>query len=523
MIDHEHREPMTLSRRQLLLGSGVLAGAVAAGGAAAGASTALGPTGHLRASDSRTVNPAQFVSERQLRSWQGELDALGMRATGTPVHEHFIDTLMARLSQAGVQHVHSEPVPIQRWSAQQWALAVDEGPHAGALATASYLPYAGGTPADGVTGELAVVLPGGIPAPGSLTGKVALYEMPVGSIAYSLMETISYGKYDPHGLLTPTGEYSRPWTGVGDLITLLDALDASGAVGAIGIIDLPAGAAHGSYFPYDGTIRTVPGVFVDQATGAKLQSLSLQGTTVRLTVRSTVEHMMSRNVVGLIPGRSDEYLILNSHTDGPNGVEDNGPNSIIAMANYLSRLPKDALPRTIMISFTTGHFHGGIGQVTFARQHRDTTLRRAACAITLEHLGALAWDEKPDGTMGLSGQPELGVLFVPENKAMVDAALAAITRARAGPALALRPYVSVPGAPNGYGWPGEGTQLWSDGHVMTMNYITGPTYLLNWGIPTVDKCDFALMRREVISFTQMVLDLGHVPAASLSALDLTAI
>jgi hypothetical protein len=79
----------------------------------------------------------------------------------------------------------------------------------------------------------------------------------------------------------------------------------------------------------------------------------------------------------------------------------------------------------------------------------------------------------------------------------------------------------VPEAPNGYGWPGEGTQLWSDGHVMTMNYITGPTYLLNWGIPTVKKTDFALMHREIVSFTQMVLDLGDVPKASLSALDLT--
>jgi hypothetical protein len=174
-----------------------------------------------------------------------------------------------------------------------------------------------------------------------------------------------------------------------------------------------------------------------------------------------------------------------------------------------------------MITFTTGHFHGGLGQVTFAKKHRDTTLRRAACAITLEHLGALAWEENEQGDMTLTGQPELGVLFLPENKALVDASLAAITRANAGPALALRPYVSVPEAPNGYGWPGEGTQLWSDGHVMTMNYITGPTYLLNWGIPTVKKTDFALMHREIVSFTQMVLDLGDVPKASLSALDLT--
>jgi hypothetical protein len=123
--------------------------------------------------------------------------------------------------------------------------------------------------------------------------------------------------------------------------------------------------------------------------------------------------------------------------------------------------------------------------------------------------------------MALTGQPELGVIFVPENKVMVEASLAALERARAGPALALRPYVSVAGSPNGYGWPGEGTQLWTDGHVMTMNYITGPTYLLNWGIPTLNKCDINRMRREAISFTQMALDLSGASRASLSSLDLT--
>jgi len=36
----------------------------------------------------------------------------------------------------------------------------------------------------------------------------------------------------------------------------------------------------------------------------------------------------------------------------------------------------------------------------------------------------------------------------------------------------------------------------------------------------VDKCDIGRMRREAIAFTQMLLDLGSVPLASLSSLDL---
>ena len=122
--------------------------------------------------------------------------------------------------------------------------------------------------------------------------------------------------------------------------------------------------------------------------------------------------------------------------------------------------------------------------------------------------------------MALIGRPELGVIFVPENRAMVAASLAALKRAGNGPAQVLRPFVPAPASPSGYGWPGEGTQLWSDGQVMTMNYIAGPTYLLNWGIPTVDKCDVGRVRGEAIAFTQMLLDIGSVPLASLSSLDL---
>jgi hypothetical protein len=466
-----------------------------------------------------TVVASQFLPSSQLRQWHEELDALGMRSTGSPVHEYYIDTLIARLKAVGVGQVHTEPVPLEKWTAQQWMLQLG-GSSGETVATASYIPYSGRTPAEGVSGSLAYIGAGETPPPGSLSGKIALFEVPSSPVTYGTMEEISYGTFDPQGLLVPTQVYSRPWGGVSDLITLLDSLPATGAIGCIAIIDLPAAGAHGSYYPYDGNIRQVPGVFVDASVGSRLEALAASSATVRLTLTATIEPFASRNVIGFIPGASDELVILNSHTDGPNAVEDNGPNTIVAISQYLCRLPKESLPRSIMVSFTTGHFHGGIGQITFAETLKDTTLTKAVCALTLEHLGALEWNEDAEGQMALTGQPELGVIFVPENKAMVDACLAALQRADAGPALALRPYVSAPGSPNGYGWPGEGTQLWSDGHVMTMNYITGPTYLLNWGIPTLHKCDIARMRREAISFTQMALDLSRVPRASLISLDL---
>ena len=49
----------------------------------------------------------------------------------------------------------------------------------------------------------------------------------------------------------------------------------------------------------------------------------------------------------------------------------------------------------------------------------------------------------------------------------------------------------------------------------TSNYITGPTYLLNWGITTTDKVNHNRVRAEAIAFTEMVLRLGRTPGRKL--------
>jgi hypothetical protein len=228
----------------------------------------------------------------------------------------------------------------------------------------------------------------------------------------------------------------------------------------------------------------------------------------------------TRNLVGLIPGASDELMVLHSHTDGPNAIEDNGPNAIVAISQYLARLPRHALPRTVMVLLTTGHFAGGAGVEAFVARHRSGSLRRTAAAVTLEHLGAREWNPQPGGHSRLTGHLEPASIFAPESSALVDAAYAALSSARDDPGSVIRPFTAAPGSLDGHGWPAEGTQLWTMGRIPTANYITGPTYLLNWGIPTIDKLDVVKMRAEAIAFTEMLLRLSRQPRSRLARLDL---
>ncbi len=530
MPDQEGQTPVPLDRvmtRRRLLQAGLATAGGAALGALDGAAAsafASGPTARPAAPAAFRVDPRHFPAADQLKAWHRQLDQLGLRATGTPVHERYIDTLHDRLRRAGVRQVHLESVPFRRWTTDSFKLEIVGGASAGPVQTASYIPYTGHTPRSGVTGELAAFDAANPPAAGSLNGKIALFDVPLATLPFSFFTSISYKYYDPHGLFTAPGAvYARPWLGQGGVVDALELASRAGAIAVVGVLDLPAGAAHGSYYPYDGTIRAVPGIYVDRTVGARLKQLAAAGATARVTVPAKIVSTSSRNLIGVIPGRSDELMILHSHTDGPNGIEDNGPDSIVAACRYLCRLPRASLPRTILVLLTTGHFIGGKGVESFVARHKDDLIRRVAAAVTLEHLGAKEWNAGPNGgAPRLTGAAEPGTFFAPETGALVDGSIAALKRAHAAPSAVIRPYVSAPGSPDGNGWPAEGTGLWTQGAIPTTNYITGPTYLLNWGIPTTDKYDAALARREAIAFTELLVQLSRVPRSRLRKLDLLA-
>jgi hypothetical protein len=487
---------------------------------ARGVGTRRWPSAQLSRRDAGRVDPAQFMPGGQLLAWHRELDALGLRATGSPVHEGYIDVLRDRLASAGVGQLHFESVPHRRWLAQEWSLHAGTQGSLSSVPTASYIPYSGGTSPAGVTGPLVIVDTSAPPAPGSLRGKIAVFSLPLPALTYGALGALAYRSYDPAHVLKATEPYARAWVSIPTLISTLDALVHAQAAGCVCVLDLPTDAAHGAYYPYDGSIRPVPGVFVDQAIGARLTAMAAAGAEARLALRSQVHEVKTRNLIGIVPGASNELMLLHSHTDGPNAIEDNGPNSIVAISQYLTRLPRASLPRSVMVLLTTGHFAGGAGVKAFVARHAHTTLPLTAAALTLEHLGALEWNPGADGHSRLTGHAESGTIFTPESSTLVNASYAAMRRATDDPSSVLRPYVVASGSPDGHGWPAEGTQLWTIGRLPTANYITGPTYLLNWGIPTTDKLDVGLMRRETIAFTEMLLALSRQPRARLRTLDL---
>ncbi|WP_216207218.1 zinc-binding metallopeptidase family protein [Amycolatopsis aidingensis] len=500
-----------LSRRGLLAG-GLALGAGALLPPAARASDRGWPRGPITGSAARAVDPARFLPRWQIHEWQETADDIGLRATGGTSHHGYVDGLAARMERVGIQAVTAEGVPLRRWQPSGWSLDVIGGRGAGPVEVSGYLPYSGATGPEGVTARLCAV-----PMPGT----IGIVPAPSSALPYLLLDVIDWDAplqpcHAPG--YRPLDLYSRPWLSTESLINTMSAFEAVGALGLIVVLDEPAEAARGRYAPYDGVLRDLPALYVDRDTGADLHRVALAGGEVRLRLEAGVRAMTTPNVSGLIPGASEELIILSSHTDGTHGIEDNGPEAILAMAQYLARIPREELPRSILLLMSTGHMAGtSLGITEFLHRHADDLVARTAAAMSLEHLGARPWLPGPDGDYEIAPGYEPGVVFCSPHVEMVTVGRRAQERQRIGDNRVLRPFKpdTTFTSPNGFWWPGDGEPFWRTAGLPSLQYISGPTYLLNAGMPTMRFTDTAAIRRQAIAFTDATLELARMPRSRL--------
>jgi len=475
------------------------------------------PKSALTVANATTVDPAQFISEAQLESWGYELDSVGLRATGNKAHEAYIDRLAARLRCAGVTDVGFEKVPLeQQWLAKDWSLSIADGPSAGPVRVASYVPYSGITATNGLTAPMVYLDANTAATPANAAGKIVLFDAPRSTLPVALFGLYGMGLYGIDTELTKL--YKRPFLSNEALEARLAEIEKAGAAGTVVMTPEAYESVVGTYAPYDGILRKLPSVYVDKVAGAQLKAAANGTAQATLKLTATVKAATTRNIVAFIPGMSDELTVIHSHTDGTNSIEDNGPDAIIGIAQYLSRLPREALPRSVMILMSAGHFTGGSAIKAFLKEHAsDGFLDRIASITTIEHLGAQEWEPDSNGVIQPTGNAELGAFFMPPIKAFADAGCDWFLNADAGAGAVLKPL-----NPNGSGdatdsvWPGEGQYFYALAGIPTANYITGPYYLLSWGITAADKTDFDRMRKQMIAFAQMQLDVSSVSKAALA-------
>ena len=530
---------MSLSRRAFLrragLGTLTLAGLPAVARASGGLS--------LNSSAIPSLLPTPDEIQRQVEA----MVALGPRLTGSAAHNAWIDQLEEDWTDAGVA-VSRDHFTFPRWLARSWSLKVLDGPGAGPIPISSYFPYTAPTSARGVTAPMVYVGPVPLPSipgnpldlvsdrgalerwqqqlatdlraqlaavPGGISGKLVLLEAPVPPLAAGDFTPFVTYTSEPNELKTGSdiwNDYKRIWI-VGAFIQyVLDIVEQAGPVGAVFVLDASARNAAGQYTPYAQPQFSVPAVYVDRDTGARLRALARGTPKVNLVLTAEVSPKApSDSLVGIMPGdgSTDEVVILNTHTDGQNAFEENGGIALTAMARYFEALGRAARKRTLVFSAFTGHFGPSLPQAQgFVDNHPDL-IKRAAASVTVEHFGATEWLDNARGYHP-TGQMEIGAAW--HSQSGIAVPLVESLRANGFyRTSALRPigdYMVAVGGP------------FHRAGVPTISYIAGPNYLVDLDPNNhLDKLDTKWFATELRWFADIIQRLDSIPKAALQAGD----
>jgi hypothetical protein len=369
----------------------------------------------------RDVSPqAQGVpSTERIYGWIEALVANGPRRTGTEANARAAALVKCKFESFGLQDVHYVPATSWSWEATRHGLQVnglplDSFPIAFSGVTANQ-PSRFNTGPFGLQAELVDVGRGAAldVALKRVKGKIAVFDLKFLISTAAFLPLLEY-LWDPtlsafNAELFVGNPYQTNFTAV--VQRLMDA----GAVGVVGVL----ADYHESNRYYNEYYRvlemTIPGVWVSPGDGAKLRTW-MKGNaynTARIDLEGQRQAVTARAVVGVLPGRTKDAVLVTSHHDSvwAGAVEDgSGTASVLAQAQYFSSRPEGQLDKTLIFTTMDSHFTG----YQVHRAFGDIYLKpdapyKVVANVTIEHIAKQA--VRRGGQLVLNGQSEVFGLF----------------------------------------------------------------------------------------------------------------
>ncbi len=164
----------------------------------------------------------------------------------------------------------------------------------------------------------------------------------------------------------------------------------------------------------------LPGLWVGKTCGEKIKKLlsdSEAPVKASIEYKCIYETRSSNNIVGTLPGKSKEVILIHSHHDAVfrGAVQDaSGMSEVLALAKYFSRIPFEKREKTLMFAGLDGHYTDYGGHQGFLRQRAKEGVD-IILDVVIEHIGkevAIREDNKPL----LTGEVELRLLYVSGGK-----------------------------------------------------------------------------------------------------------
>lgn len=460
------------------------------------AATSVGLAGVDRLGIGRTPAVGDIISPDTQFEWVQQMVAHGPRFPGNWAHRRYLDDLQGRLESFGLP-VTRYPVPLDGWWARFWSLRVtDANGRTHRIPVAYYRPHSGQTLAEGLTAPVLDVGAGTAAdyQNKDARGRVVLADFTIPPLKASvLFPFVDY--FQPPSAKQTVGE--EDYTRVAFTTASPPSLELAqrhGAVAMIDILNFPPEEAAGQYAPHQQEYVGLPTLHLDQVQGKRLRDLMTLGPLTATVVldaehRSTTVDYLVAGLPG--SGRLPGAVMLGTHTDGQNAIEENGGPAILALAERFTRIPQSQRPRDMIFVFSPNHMCATSASIkldTFLTQHPEIK-NQIRYAIVPEHLGTMNWTNPPTvGAYGPTGRSEITGIGVGNSTALESLAINEVQQTRLDRVEVLRPFAG--------GLYGEGTLTYLLG-IPTVQYISGPTYLVQVAPDAqLDKINVDLMHRQ---------------------------
>lgn len=352
-----------------------------------------------------TVTVQNLITKDEMLRQVEKMNSFGPRLTGNAAHKGFIEYLKNEIHSLGIE-TYSEPYFFNRWEEKRSSLVIHDETGDKDVHISSVFPYSGETDENGITAELSLITDQRLGFLG-LAGKIAVVKIDEmnflpSTIAFHIRNRL------PESASIPE-KYNGPVATSFVNFPFLQNAKAAGCKAVVCVWDgMSDDMIEGQYLPFILDYQGLPCVWVNATDGQTVISAAKRHIQSTLTVEAEKEYNCSTETFYcILPGENkSEAILINTHTDGTNCIEENGPLAMLTMLKYFK---EKKLDRTLIFVFATGHFRlpnfktvaGGGVQATskWLASHtdlwdgKDGHIKAVAC-VSIEHLGSVMWKDR---------------------------------------------------------------------------------------------------------------------------------
>lgn len=463
------------------------------------------------------------ISKEALLDGMQKMNSFGTRLTGSNGHNDFIKWLKKEIAKMDIP-VYSDPFWFRRWEEKKSSIEIIDGEEKINIPVSSAYPYSGETTSNGITQELVYIE--SVKDIQKVSGKIAVFN--INNINF-LPSEIAFDKrssYPEDVVLEKKYEGPVITSFVQCFYGIISKLTKAKAVILIwkGLHD---DMIKGQYLSFIADYQNIPMLWVNETNGKKITEAAKEHKKARFILEAeTEEHAYTESFYCILEGKSKkENVIVNTHTDGTNCVEENGP---IALLELMKNMKEQELQRTHIFVFTTGHFRlphfEDIRTGAFQSASRWLAMHRelwdgkgdhfkCVANLTIEHLGCKEWRDI-DGEYKYTGKPEIDLVYT-GNKFMDKLYIDTVKERKNVRTMTLRGHNALHF--------GEGQNFFTMG-IPEISLVPAPYYLcVVSDSHEMEKFDIDLMTEQTETFARLIKKIENISAKDLGRSDFYSI